>query len=184
MLGRITKKVWSTIFLRLFPVFFFLPNTFWDLEKEMATHSSVLAWRVPWTEEPGWLQFMVSQRVGYNWAHAFWEYTIYCLLPHRAWRLILTLTLASMDPHSCFAEGRRAWQPTPVFWPGESPGIEPPGRLQSMGLQRVKPNWLSTANKREIRKWTLMCVIWLLVTKDCSRGPSCLNSFIPHVSLR
>jgi len=31
------------------------------LEKEMATHSSVLAWRIPWTEEPGSLQFMGSQ---------------------------------------------------------------------------------------------------------------------------
>ena len=31
------------------------------LEKEMATHSSVLAWRIPWTEEPGRLQFMGSQ---------------------------------------------------------------------------------------------------------------------------
>ena len=33
------------------------------LEKEMATHSSVLAWRIPWTEEPGGLQSMGSQRV-------------------------------------------------------------------------------------------------------------------------
>ena len=33
------------------------------LEKEMATHSSILAWRIPWTEEPGWLQSMGSQRV-------------------------------------------------------------------------------------------------------------------------
>ena len=37
-----------------------------SLEKEMATHSSVLAWRIPWTEEPGWLQSMGSQRVGHN----------------------------------------------------------------------------------------------------------------------
>ena len=34
------------------------------LEKEMATHSSILAWRIPWTEEPGGLQSMGSQRVG------------------------------------------------------------------------------------------------------------------------
>ena len=34
------------------------------LEKEMATYSSILAWRIPWTEEPGGLQFMGSQRVG------------------------------------------------------------------------------------------------------------------------
>ena len=38
------------------------------LEKEMATHSSILAWRIPGTEEPGGLQFMGSQRVGHDWA--------------------------------------------------------------------------------------------------------------------
>ena len=37
------------------------------LEKEMATHSSILAWRIPWMEEPGGLQFMGLQRVGHNW---------------------------------------------------------------------------------------------------------------------
>ena len=36
------------------------------LEKEMATHSSLLAWRIPWTEEPGRLQSMGSLRVGYD----------------------------------------------------------------------------------------------------------------------
>ena len=36
------------------------------LEKGLATHSSILAWRTPWTEEPGELQFTESQRVGHN----------------------------------------------------------------------------------------------------------------------
>ena len=36
------------------------------LEKEMATHSNILAWRIPWTEEPGRLQSMGSQRVGHD----------------------------------------------------------------------------------------------------------------------
>ena len=36
------------------------------LEKEMATHSSILAWKIPWTEKPGRLQSMGSQRVGHN----------------------------------------------------------------------------------------------------------------------
>ena len=36
------------------------------LKKEMATHSSLLAWRIPWTEEPGGLQSMGSQRVGHD----------------------------------------------------------------------------------------------------------------------
>ena len=36
------------------------------LEEEMATHSSILAWKIPWTEEPGGLQSMGSQRVGHD----------------------------------------------------------------------------------------------------------------------
>ena len=36
------------------------------LEKEMATHSSILAWEIPWTEEPGGLQSMGLQRVGHD----------------------------------------------------------------------------------------------------------------------
>ena len=36
------------------------------LEKEMATHSSILAWKIPWTEEPGGLQSMGSPRVGHD----------------------------------------------------------------------------------------------------------------------
>ena len=36
------------------------------LEKRMATHSSILAWRIPWTEEPGKIQSMGSQRLGHN----------------------------------------------------------------------------------------------------------------------
>ena len=36
------------------------------LEKELATHSSILAWGIPWTEEPGGLQFMGSPRVGHD----------------------------------------------------------------------------------------------------------------------
>ena len=36
------------------------------LEKGMVTHSSIFAWRIPWTEEPGGLQFMASQRAGHD----------------------------------------------------------------------------------------------------------------------
>ena len=38
------------------------------LEKEMATHSSILAWKIPWMEEPGGMQSMGSQRFGHDWA--------------------------------------------------------------------------------------------------------------------
>ena len=46
-----------------------------DLEKEMATHSSVLAWKIPWTEEPGRLQSLGWQRVGHDWATSLYMCT-------------------------------------------------------------------------------------------------------------
>ena len=47
-----------------------VPSLSWEypLGEEMATHSSILAWRIPWTEEPGRLQSTGSQRVRQNWA--------------------------------------------------------------------------------------------------------------------
>ena len=38
------------------------------LEEGMATHSSILAWRIPWTEEPGGPQSIASQKVGHDWS--------------------------------------------------------------------------------------------------------------------
>ena len=67
-----------------------------QLEKAMAPHSSTLAWKIPWTEEPGRLQSMGSPRVGHDWATS------------------LSLFI--------FMHWRRKWQPTPVFLPGESQG--------------------------------------------------------------
>ena len=48
-----------------------IPGLGRPLEKEMATHSSILAWRIPWTEEPGGLQSTGLQRVGHDWANSF-----------------------------------------------------------------------------------------------------------------
>ena len=49
-----------------------------SLEKEMATHSSILAWRIPWTEEPDGLQSMELQRFDHDWVcmHCLIENTI------------------------------------------------------------------------------------------------------------
>ena len=44
------------------------------LEKEMTTHSTILAWRIPWTEEPGRLQSTGSQRVGHNWVTSLFTF--------------------------------------------------------------------------------------------------------------
>ena len=56
--------IWS--FLKLI-CSYLLFDLIHNLEKEMATHSSTLAWKIPWTEEPDRLQSMGSQRVGHNW---------------------------------------------------------------------------------------------------------------------
>ena len=62
----------------------------------MATHSSTLAWRIPWTEEPGGLQSMGSLGVRHDGATSLSRFT--------------------------FMHWRGKWQPTPVFLPGDSQG--------------------------------------------------------------
>ena len=64
------------------------------IKKAMATHSSTLTWRIPWTEEPSGLQSMGSLRVGHDWATSLFT----------------------------FMNWRRKWQPTPVFLAWRIPG--------------------------------------------------------------
>ena len=65
------------------------------LEKEMVTHSSILAWRIPWTEEPGRLQSMWSQRVGHDWATSLWR--VLTGVDH-AWGSVPGIGLALLEP--------------------------------------------------------------------------------------
>ena len=53
------------------------------LEKEMAIHSSTIAWKIPWTEEPGRLQSVGSQRVGHDWATSLHFTSFYLLILFR-----------------------------------------------------------------------------------------------------
>ena len=53
------------------------------LEKGTTTHSSILAWRIPWTEEPGGLQFMWLQRVRHNWMTFTFHFTDSLIVVHR-----------------------------------------------------------------------------------------------------
>ena len=66
------------------------------MEKAVVPHSSTLAWKIPWMEDPGGPQSMGSLRVGHDWATSLSLFT--------------------------FMHWRRKWQPTPVFLPGESQG--------------------------------------------------------------
>ena len=100
-----------------------LPKSNWlrksnNIHYVLATHSSTLAWKIPWAEEPGRLQSMGSLRVGHDWATSLSLFT--------------------------FMHWRRKWQPTPLFLPGESQGWEPRG-LPSMGSHRVGHDWSDLA---------------------------------------
>ena len=86
--------IWSCVLRpNLIPFIILLAS---PLEKAMAIYSSTLAWRIPWTEEPGRLQTMGSWRVRHDWATSLSLFT--------------------------FMHWRRKQQPTPVFLPGESQG--------------------------------------------------------------
>ena len=74
----------------------YLAQLSFRMEKAMATHSSTLAWKTPWLEEPGRLQSMGSLRVGHDW-------------------------VTSLSPFT-FTHWRRKRQPTPVFLPRKSQG--------------------------------------------------------------
>ena len=85
----------------------------------MAPHSSPLAWKIPWMEEPGRLQSMGSLGVQHDWATSLSLFT--------------------------FMHWRRKWQPTPVFLPGESQGPGEPGGRPSVGSHRVGHDWSNLA---------------------------------------
>ena len=77
------------------------------LEKDMPTDSSILAWRIPWTEEPGGLRSAVSQRVGHNWsdlAHTHINILPVFLVPYLFICLPVDGTLTFMSPWLCLYE--------------------------------------------------------------------------------
>ena len=69
--NSITKKIWRKLMLEESHYLILRLTIKLYLEKEMATHSSILAWRIPGSEEPGGLLSMGSQSVRHNWAMSF-----------------------------------------------------------------------------------------------------------------
>ena len=88
-----------------------------DMEKAMATHSSTLAWKIPWTEEPGGLQSMGLLGVGHDWA-------------------TFTFHFHALEKETATHSSILAWR---------IPGTGEPGRLLSMGSHRVRHNWSNLA---------------------------------------
>ena len=104
----------------------------------MATHSSTLAWKIPWTEEPGGLQFMGSLRVGHDRATSLSLFT--------------------------FMHWRRQWQPTPVFLPGESQGR---GSLVGCRLRSCTESDTTEAIQQQQQQPYPISLMILLGMTDC-----------------
>ena len=115
--GRCTSRfVWNCLNFKIYQNIVWLYGD--NVEKAMASHSSTLAWKIPWMEKPGRLWSMGSLRVGHNWA--------------------TSLSLFS------FTHWRRKWQPTPVFLPGESQGWGAWwADVYGVALSRTQLKWLS-----------------------------------------
>ena len=106
------------------------------LEKGIATHSSILAWKIPWTEEAGWLQSVELQRIGYNWSantHTHhditYKWNLKCVFLVAQSCLILCDPMDCSQPGSCDhgVSPARILDGLPCLTPGDlpNPGIEP-----------------------------------------------------------
>ena len=107
------------------------------MEKEMATHSSIPAWRIPWTEEPGGLQSTGSQRVGHDWATSL----THSLSQYRPVD-IYTVSYTARDPAIC----NSTWHPPNLA--AEHLDILHPGYL--LFESRIRRIILSTAALRRM----------------------------------
>ena len=93
----------------------------------MAPHSSTLAWKIPWTEEPDRLQSKGSWRVRHDWATSLSLFT--------------------------FLHWRRKWQPTPVFLPGESQEQQSlVAAIYGVAQSPTRLKWLSSSSSNEVKK--------------------------------
>ena len=132
-------------------------------ESVMAPHSTTLAWRIPWTEEPGRLQSMGSRRVRYNWVTSLSLFTFHALEKE-------------MATHSSVL----AWR---------IPGTGEPGGLPSLGSHRFGHDWSGLAaaaadvfwpqklGKKSRVKHLLTHCTWLLIKWPSSPGA-------PELSIR
>ena len=95
-------------------------NLLGNLEKEMATYFSILAWKIPWTEKLGGLQSMGLQRVGHDWLRSS------CAVLSRVWFSERPWTVAWQAPLSTGFSRQEYWSGVPFPSPGDfsNPGIK------------------------------------------------------------
>ena len=132
----------------------------------MAPHSSTLAWKIPWTEEPGRLQSMVSLRVGHDWVTSLSLFTFmhwrrkwhpspyWCLAWDHGWRNLVgyvhgvtkswtRLSDFTFTFHFHALEKEMGTHSSVLAW--RIPGTGEPGGLLSMGSHRVRHDWSDLA---------------------------------------
>ena len=112
----------------------------------MAPHSNTLAWKIPWTEEPGGLQSMGSRRVGHDCATSLSLFT--------------------------FMLWRRKWQPTPVFLPGESQGR---GSLVGCRLWGHTESDTTEATQQQQQQQQQQAALYSQWLGTWTLGPNCLS---------
>ena len=148
--------IWRIYFGKMNPIYFDCPSS--HTEKAMAPHSSTLAWKIPWTEERGRLQSVGSLRVGHDWAASLslslsshknldtecslWMKLWFCFSPDSLqWASLVAHTVKNLPAIQETWVGkipwRRAWQPTPVLLPGESPWTVEPGGYSTWGHKEL-----------------------------------------------
>ena len=116
------------------------------LEEEMATHSSTLAWEIPWTEEAGGVQSMGSQRVEHNWAR-----------PHARLRAQPSTLPSELESWNLEVESSG---------PETAPGLE----VQGVGGDRSSASWCSGGMQKLLQSLT-----WRSLAGTLLRGKSRLN---------
>ena len=114
------------------PVMWTIPNT--SSNVEMAAHSSILAWRILWTEEPGGLLSIGSHRVRHDWSD-----------------------------FACM-HWRRKWQPPPVFLPGESQGRRSLVGCPLWGCTKSDTTIKSHSSSSSSSRWRTFKMLWEYLT--------------------
>ena len=150
------------------------------LEEGMATHSSILAWKIPWTEETGRLQSMGLQRVRHNWVT---EHAHTCLGASLVAQTVKNLPAwrTGFNPWVRKIPWRRKWQSTLVFLTGEFHGQKSLVGYSPWGHKELNTTeWLIHLAKKPsvfhhlvIHASTLEP---LIVTKGSLCSPSCQNA--------
>ena len=136
------------------------------LVKEMTTHSCILAWEIPWTEEPGRLQSMGSQRVGYNLATKQEKTATWILIAHlqgryhNLWqRILVTSNLFQV----CTLERTKPWiSPMSDHQTLNSTGLHT-GFQINFNEKIFKSCFSQDSNSMKV-KWKLLSCVWLFAT--------------------